>query len=227
MPAKCRILRAPLAIMEQNHDPFPSSLPSLDSPQIFDSDMTQDGGIEFFNSAFPQDTPGRLFSDSPFQSPMPVNTASLKSTSNQTVKGNSFAASPESSMQDSSSDSSGRHKRNTSSNSSHSALTTGNRAVYHGVRSNGRKVESTIMSDAEPIFDYTSSTMPMDLNYEFSNRTMENDFDFESAASSPSPNFTSTSGIRHIAIPYRASPSAAPSLLPNTRSSMVGRRAFL
>jgi len=36
-------------------------------------------------------------------------------------------------------------------------------------------------------FDGTINPSAMDANFEFSDKTMENDFDFESAASSPSP----------------------------------------
>ncbi|KAA6413649.1 MAG: hypothetical protein FRX48_02010 [Lasallia pustulata] len=52
--------------MASTDDPFPSSLPlpRFDSPRLFDSETAgamEGGGLEFFTSAMPQDSPGQPF----------------------------------------------------------------------------------------------------------------------------------------------------------------------
>ncbi|MCJ1384932.1 hypothetical protein MMC17_008050 [Xylographa soralifera] len=210
--------------MNSTSDPFPPSLPCLDSPPFFDADMIGTTSNEdlYFGGALSQDSPGRFFNDdafaaSPFQSPAP------KRASNPPIKGanattdNHLSGSPESSLQDSSSDSSRRHKRRTSSKSSLSALTAHDQ-VMTGTHSSEWKSDDIMEMAPEPVFDFAGAAAPIYNGYDFSNRAMETDFDFESAASSPSPAISTSTPVhhttRHIAIPYRASSSSAASLVP-------------
>ncbi|KAA6409855.1 MAG: hypothetical protein FRX48_06467 [Lasallia pustulata] len=210
--------------MASTDDPFPSSLPlpRFDSPRIFDSEMAgtmEDGGLEFFTSAMPQDSPGQLFAGdtlatSPYQSPMPVKSIRATSDAKRTVNGATFSASPDSSLQDSSSDSSVRPKRKVSSNSSHSAIPSRDVTMADGGHMNPWKDEDPMLGVVEPNVNFVASNLPAETNFELSNRAMENDFDFDSAASSPSPYATTlTSGhfaknaARDFAVPYRTSPN--------------------
>lgn len=221
--------------MDPSSDPFPSSLPGYDSPHIFDSEMggpMQDGDLEFFNSALAQESPGQFFRDdsltnfanSPYQSPVSTKIQNVPEVSKPTANSPLFSASPESSSQDSSSDSSGRHKRKSSSRSSHSGLNGQDITMTDDPGPNSWKTDS--VNHGGPAFGLPYSNIPGHISYEFSNRAMENDFDFDSAASSPSPNMNSDvaaySGPRHIAIPYRASPQPSASLIPNQQAIKVG-----
>ena len=95
------------------------------------------------------------------------------------------------------------------------------------------KDEDPMLGVVEPNVNFVASNLPAETNFELSNRAMENDFDFDSAASSPSPYATTlTSGhfaknaARDFAVPYRTSPnqickSKASSV--STTSSSIGR----
>lgn len=223
--------------MASADDPFPPSLPlpGFESPRIFDSDMAGtmgDGGLEFFSSAMPQDSPGQLFggdtlATSPYQPPMPAKSISAPSDTKRTLNGAAFSASPDSSLQDSSSDSSVRQKRKVSSNSSHSAIPVRDITMANGVHMNPWKDDDPMLGVAEPNGNFLASSLPAQTNFELSNRAMENDFDFDSAASSPSPYATtSTMGpmannsARDFAVPYRASPNQT----RNSKASSVSRQ---
>lgn len=223
--------------MASTDDPFPSSLPlpGFDSPRIFDSEMAgtmEDGGLEFFTSAIPQDSPGQLFggdtlATSPYQSPIPVKSIRAPSDTKRTVNGAVFSASPDSSLQDSSSDSSVRHKRKVSSNSSQSAIPVRDVTMADGVHMNPWKDDDPMLGVVEPNISFLASNLPVETNFELSNRAMENDFDFDSAASSPSPYATTlTSGhianntARDFAVPYRTSPNQ----VRNSKASSVSRK---
>ncbi|MCJ1420730.1 hypothetical protein MMC32_007089 [Xylographa parallela] len=210
--------------MNSTSDPFPPSLPCLDSPPFFDADMVGTTPNEdlYFGGAVSQDSPGRFFNDdvfaaSPFQSPAPKRAPNPSPQSANATTSNHVSGSPESSLQDSSSDSSRRHKRRTSSKSSLSALT-GHDQVIPGTRVSGWKSDDIMDITPESVFDFAGAAAPIHNGYDFSNRAMETDFDFESAASSPSPAISTSTPVhhtaRHIAIPYRASPSSAASLVP-------------
>ncbi|KAH0542604.1 hypothetical protein FGG08_003012 [Glutinoglossum americanum] len=115
------------------------------------------------------------------------------------------SASPASSSQDSSSDSSRHHKRKSSSNSSHSglagadSLTIHDRDPFNEITMSG---DGSGFADYSGLVDFSSiggpnhqMTLPPDV--EMSNRDMENHFDFESAASSPSPLDMASANNRH------------------------------
>lgn len=221
--------------MDPSSDPFPSSLPGYDSPHIFDSEMgvsMPEEDLEFFSSALAQESPGQFFRDdsltnfanSPYQSPVSTKSQNVPEVSKSMASDTLFSASPESSSQDSSSDSSGRHKRKTSSRSSHSALNGRDITMTDDLRP--RSWKAGVVTHSEPAFGFPSSNIPGHISYESSNRAMENDFDFDSAASSPSPNMNSNtpvySGLRHIAIPYRVSPQSSASLISNQQAIKVG-----
>ena len=193
----------------------------------------QEADLEFFSSALAQESPGQLFRgddsltnfvNSPYQSPASNKIQNVPEVSKPTASDTLFSASPESSSQDSSSDSSGRHKRKTSSRSSHSGLNGRDITMTDDLRP--RSWKTGVATYSEPVFGFRNSNISGHISHEFSNRAMENDFDFDSAASSPSPNMNSNtsaySGPRHIAIPYRVSPQSSASLVPNQQAIKVG-----
>jgi hypothetical protein len=100
------------------------------------------------------------------------------------------AASPAGSYQDSSSESS-EYKRKSSSDSSRSALTSGDVMMNDDTDMGDWKAEDMVTGNEASAFGGYGGTIDpsaMNNNYGgFSDKTMENDFDFESAASSPSP----------------------------------------
>lgn len=180
-------------------------------PFIFDSDMSgrldSDSDLEFFNSnpLESANSPGYILAEdfatdssqyltglgSPetSKSPLPDRAAStfLETNLHQTLSAPS-TASPAGSYQDSSSDSSG-YKRKSSSESSRSAFTSGDTMMADDLDMGDWKADDMIRGNGETNFggyDGTINPSAMDTNYEFSDKTMENDFDFESAASSPS-----------------------------------------
>ena len=211
-------------------DRFPQS---FNSPHIFDSDMVapmQDGDLEFFNSALPQDSPGQFFgtddlANSPYQSPIIMKPQAVREQHpNQATAGATFPASPASSSQDSASDSSGQRKRKVSSRSSHSGPVGRDAMTTDENRSSSWK-DNGLMTGDTTMFEFSGSAGAGQPGFDFSDRAMERDFDFDTAASSPSPNMNSSAstynGPRHIAIPYRASPQAAASLNLYDKSSSV------
>lgn len=107
------------------------------------------------------------------------------------------SVSPETSSQDSSSDSSRRYKRKTSSNSSQSAAAVADTIMTDVEDANVWKSQDLMVGGDDPSLSLDSTEFPslgglsdplsMEPDYEFSNKAMENHFDFASAASSPSP----------------------------------------
>ncbi|KUJ09195.1 uncharacterized protein LY89DRAFT_598700 [Mollisia scopiformis] len=124
-----------------------------------------------------------------YKSPLPDQGSILDSRLQPTLSAPS-TASPAGSYRDSSSESSG-YKRKSSSDSSRSALTSGDIMMADDTDMNDWKVEDMMSGDATGFggFDGTGTINPstMNTNFEFSDKSMENDFDFDSAASSPSP----------------------------------------
>ena len=184
--------------MEFDNDPFPF-LPTLDEPQIFDANMNdafEEGGLEFPDFRF--DATG-FWNNSIRASPV-----LSKSNGSQAIKppfkGPELSQSPESSSASDSSNN--QHKRNHSSDSSRSGALAGD----GGVPMNGILIGADVEDQAS---DKSSPATDVD----FSNRAMECHFDFDSAASSPSP-FSDTkpvfnpSSVRSIKMPYRSSPNA-------------------
>lgn len=180
-------------------------------PFIFDSDMSRldsDTDLEFFNSHpleavsspgfilaedFATDSSqylGGFGSPEVSKSPLPDEAAAstfLNTDVHQTLSAPS-TASPAGSYQDSSSDSSG-YKRKSSSDSSRSALTSADTMMADDMDMGDWKADDMMRKNDAPNFDgYDGTINPsaMETNFEFSDKTMENDFDFESAASSPS-----------------------------------------
>ena len=201
------------------------------SPQILDAEMGETPqAFEplFFDQAYAE---APLYGEngyptSPFQSPMPSKNQQVRSTVCDVPSDNRLSASSESSTQDSSSDSSGRHKRQSSSRSSHSLNPANGTRMAHGAnRLNIRGGASGSFSSTRSAgFDFGA---PRIHDTEFSNRTMEEAFDFDSAANTPSP-LTSGSSLaasgptaRFLAIPQDSPMAPAAMLHTRTRSSTV------
>ena len=202
--------------MESDTDPFPF-LPNFDEPQIFDANMNdamEEGGLEF--PEFQLNSPD-LWTNSFGASPLPS-----KSNGSQAAKqpfvDPAFSQSPESSSASDSSNT--QHKRNHSSDSSQSGALAGE----SDVSMNGIVIGADIEDQAS---DKSSPATDVDL----SNRAMECHFDFDSAASSPTP-FADTkpafrsSSARSTKMPYRFPPNAGLShgFGPYQAVSKVSRR---
>jgi hypothetical protein len=197
--------------MQPSAEPvYSASLP----PFILDSDMSgrldSDPDFEFFDSNLPlleaASSPGIFLAEdfatdnsqyltnfgtpnpASHKSPLPDQGPPLETRLQQSLSAPS-TASPAGSYQDSSSESS-EYKRKSSSDSSRSALTSGDVMMADDTDMGDWKVDDMIRGNDEPNFggyDGTINPSSMDANFGFSDKTMENDFDFESAASSPSP----------------------------------------
>lgn len=180
-------------------------------PFILDSDMSgrldSDPDFEFFDSSFSLEaaaSPGVFLAEdfatdshpfatfgsptpSNFKSPLPDPSSVLDTKIHQPLSAPSTASSA-GSYQDSSSDSS-RYKRKSSSDSSRSALTSGD-LMADDTDMGDWKVDDVMReSDMQTFGGYDGTVNPssMDNGFAFNDKTMENDFDFDSAASSPSP----------------------------------------
>jgi hypothetical protein len=184
-------------------------------PFILDSDMLgrrdSDPDFEFFDSTnLPVDaanSPGFFLAEdfategsqylpnfgspnlSNLKSPLSQQASLLDTRVQQSLSAPS-TASPAGSYQDSSSESSG-YKRKSSSDSSRSALTPGDVMMNDDADMGDWKAEDMIAGNDASVFGGYGGTIDpsaMNNNYGgFSDKSMENDFDFESAASSPSP----------------------------------------
>ena len=185
--------------MELDIDPFPP-LAKLDEPQIFDvsmNDAIDEGELEF--SEFQLDSLGFWNSNTVGASSVPD-----KSNGSQAIKqpfiGPAYSQSPPSSSASDSSNN--QHKRNHSSDSSRSGVLAGDGdASMNGI---------LIGANME---DRASDKASLATDVDLSNRAMECHFDFDSAASSPTP-FSDTkpalksSSVRSIKMPYRSSANA-------------------
>lgn len=184
----------------------PEPLYSASSPPfILDTDMSRridsDPDFEFFDPNA-GDSPG-IFADdfatdpqylstfaSPanHKSPLPDQGSLLESKARHTLSAPS-TASPGGSYQDSSSESSTGYKRKSSSDSSRS-LTSGDVMMADDTDMGEWKVDDLMVGNdisSFSAFDGTVDPSSMSNNYEFNDKSMEKDFDFDSAASSPSP----------------------------------------
>lgn len=122
------------------------------------------------------------------KNPLPERAALLDTDLHPSLSAPS-TASPAGSYQDSSSDSSG-YKRKSSSDSSRSLLTNGDPMMADDLDMEDWKVADLVQgNDAQDFGRYDGTINPeaLDANFAFNDKSMENDFDFESAASSPSP----------------------------------------
>ncbi|RDW83201.1 hypothetical protein BP5796_04692 [Coleophoma crateriformis] len=162
-------------------DFFDSSLPpeAVTSPCIFLADDYNADSSHFTSFETPE--------NSIFKSPIPA-TSFLDTKTNQSLSAPS-TASPAGSYQDSASDSSG-YKRKSSSDSSRSAVTSGDVMMGDDTDMRDWKLEDMNNGNDQSKFgnhDGTINPASMDKDHTFNDKAMENDFDFESAASSPSP----------------------------------------
>ncbi|KAI9858512.1 MAG: hypothetical protein M1813_006453 [Trichoglossum hirsutum] len=223
----------------------PTILGGRSSPQIVDLDdmggILQDGD-EFY---IPHPTPASsgLLDDGTFDTTMSFGdsgsstymSAAFTSKNSQTIptslihNGSSelisapSSSSPTSSLQDSSSDSSRHHKRKSSSNSSHSGPAVADTPTAHDhdsfneVMGGGDGPGFASYSDLVDFSPIGGPSGPPALlpDVEMSNRDMENHFDFESAASSPSPLGTAFISSRHTT-------ATRPSFLPSRRPPQAG-----
>jgi hypothetical protein len=141
---------------------------------------THDSGIVHYNSP----------ATSGYKSPLQGKAPTIDTTVLHPISAPS-TASPAGSLRDSSSESSG-YKRKSSSESSRSALTAGD-ILMTDEEMVDWKMDDLMgdlgANDTSAVFGLSDETLdPTSIdNYEFNDKTMENDFDFESAASSPSP----------------------------------------
>lgn len=201
--------------MAFKRDPFPSSLPSFITPTSMNSHpSTSDGSsqADFFDSAFALDSAEHAvlnhgLPDSAYRPQTSTEPNSGRSPMSTTLQGLSFSPSPESSPPDSSSDSSVQHQRKGSSNSSHSGLLGGDVAMVD-------EDQVAAWSAAEGMAGIQSSSnlgsqlLPNTIDFDFSNNTMDNVFDFDSAASSPGPHadlhIVDNSQLYNVNMPYRS-----------------------
>jgi hypothetical protein len=140
--------------------------------------------------------------------------------------------SPPSSSQDSASETSRGRKRKSSSNSSRSALRGQDVTMADDLDMAGWKDDDMMTGQDGPAFAgfpvLTNSSNPLELDPDFanSNKAMENDFDFDSAASSPSPlglggrSVASTMQPRNLNMPYRSSPRIPKAFQSNSMPSV-------
>lgn len=194
--------------MDSDNDPFPRSLPLIHEPRIFDSNMTDvaaDNGFDFASDLF--DSPSHN-PYSPEQNTYTWDDSSLQTATKSTMTGPSFARSPESSQPDSSSSdsSNNQHKGNHSSSSSG----TGVLDALGDITMRDDMVDPRgIAIRADPVEDSMLNQPSLSVDLDSSNRAMECHFDFESAASSPSPNsdtkpiYKTASSMRSATMPYR------------------------
>ena len=175
--------------MAGNEDPFRIFLPCFNSPETMDVTLAgtamEESEPDFFNSAYTTalNSPGQISTDGNLSN---SPNQSLPDSSRPKAMNRADPHSAESSPPDSSSDSSTRHKRNNSSNSSQSGLLVSDITMTDDGPSTAWKggvpmVEEKFAGGLK--VEMPSANADIDL----SNRAMENDFDFESAASSPSP----------------------------------------
>ena len=204
------------------------------SPHILDTDMdaTMHETDMFFDSALAMDSSSHFFENggsalSPFQSPAPVKAQGMQNQRRGVQNRSTPSLSSESSTQDSSSDSSDQRKSKSSSTSSRS-VPSGSDTVMADVSEASQWSGSQPLFKKEPVLGFPQSDAPNFDSFEFSNRAMENDFDFDSAASSPSPLVSASNnqytGPRCLTMPHGDSPKTSTSLLPNAaaRHPMVG-----
>ena len=156
-----------------------SNLDTANSPRSF--------LVEDFATGSPQFMAG-FGSPNTNKNPSPERAALLDTDLHPSLSAPS-TASPAGSYQDSSSDSSG-YKRKSSSDSSRSLLTNGDPMMADDLDMEDWKVADLAQgNDAQDFGRYDGTINPeaLDANFAFNDKSMENDFDFESAASSPSP----------------------------------------
>ena len=214
--------------MAANNDPFRMFLPSFNSREAMDPTLAgtmEENDTDFFTSAYntAYNSPGQILIDDTLpNSP----SQSLQDTDRPNTSNPVEFHSAESSPTDSSSDSSTRHKRNISSNSSQSALIVGDVSMtddtHPAIWKGGvATIEEKGLNNEMP---------PANADIDLSNRAMEHDFDFDSAASSPSPppdsKAHSSGSIKGLKMPIRSPRSGAASASNSYSVPMVGEFVF-
>ena len=198
--------------MDFDRDPFPPSLPPFDGTWILGenvNDAMEETGSDFDPMNFDSPDANPYWSEATSLQSTAKPSGNTSSTDKSTTLDASFSSqSPESSLPDSSSSDSSRnqHKRNHSSDSSqYGALggdgdiqMAGDTPMANGIVIGAGLVEDQVQDKPTPPTDFDSS-----------NRAMECHFDFDSAASSPSPYNGSKSmpndskSTKPIKMPYR------------------------
>ena len=198
--------------MEFDRDPFPPSLPLFDGTRILGENVDvamEENGFDFDAMNFDSPDPNLYWEDATsYQSTAKPNGNASSADKSTTLDASFSSQSPESSLPDSSSSDSSQnqHKRNHSSDSSqYGALAAdgdiqmaGNTPMANGIVIGAGLVEDQVQDKPTP---------PTDVD--LSNRAMECHFDFDSAASSPSPYYGSKSMLndskstKPIKMPYR------------------------
>lgn len=216
--------------MAVNDDPFRLFLPRFNSPEPLDPTLAgtiEESDTDFFNSAYNTafNSPGEIFPDDALSN---SPSQALLDNRRPNAMNPADSHSPESSPPDSSSDTSTRLKRNDSSNSSQSGLLAGDLSMTDDAfpvawRGGLKTVEDKFAEGLK-------GEMPSaDADVDMSNRAMEDDFDFESAASSPSPPLDlealSSSDIRGLKMPIR-SPRPGPASSLNHQYGVPKVRKF-
>ena len=205
--------------------PFPPMMSTAEMLNTFETDL--DGSMQpadgFFDSALSTESSERLFSDDALTNPLfpsvePAKMQALQDPTDTARSRQPISTSPESSLQDSSSDSSGHRKRKSSSKSSQSGLSAVDSPMAHGLPSDSWKHTPGSIK-REPTFNTFSASTPNFDSYEFNPRAGGDFVDFGSAGSSPSHEAASHaapySGPRHVAIQYQDSPMSTASFLVN------------
>ncbi|KAK4698010.1 hypothetical protein P7C71_g146, partial [Lecanoromycetidae sp. Uapishka_2] len=216
--------------MDYDNDPFPRSLPHVDEPRIFDSNMADtsgDNGIDFSSNLF--DSPS-YNPYSPEQNPYAWEGASLQTATKSAMTGPSFSHSPESSLPDSSSSDSSNNQRKRN----HSSASSGSGAL--GAMGDIHMRDDTvdprgIIIGADPVEDPMQGQPSLVTDLDSSNRAMEYHFDFDSAASSPTPRsetkptYKSLSSMRSAKVPDRPTqgPVSTPGVGPYARNLKTSR----
>jgi len=147
--------------------------PEADSSNFFNEELTN-------SSEFLDGFQSTIAAKSPLS-----RTVALQDTTRHLSPSTASTSSPGGSYQDSSSESSG-YKRKSSSDSSRSALTSRDPMLQDEME--GWKGDETMMgTDATDFGVYGDTLNPsvMDTSFEFNDKSMDDDFDFDSAVSSP------------------------------------------
>ncbi|KAK6583683.1 hypothetical protein PZA11_003413 [Diplocarpon coronariae] len=191
--------------MPTTTDPHPATPPPFIFDPVMPARLDADPDFEFLDSNLEGvSSPGLFLAEDlttgtsqslvNFGSPNPASLKSPLSDRNslldsrvQQSLSTRPTASPGGSYQDSSSESSG-YKRKSSSDSSRSALTSADIMMTDTDLGDWKMQDSMLCNDARSYGGFDGTINPAEMsNFEFNDKTMENDFDFESAASSPSP----------------------------------------
>ena len=198
--------------MEYDRDPFPPSLPHFDGTRILGENVgvaMEENGFDFDAMNFDSPDTNLYWEDSTsYQSTAKPNGNASSADKSTTLDASFSSQSPESSLPDSSSSDSSQnqHKRNHSSDSSqYGAL-----AADGDIRMAGdTPMANGIVIGAGLVDDQVQDKPTPPTDVDLSNRAMECHFDFDSAASSPSPYYGSKSMLndskssKPIKMPYR------------------------